>query len=475
MRVLVPTDIPPAEQLGRVHFVGVGGAALSGLARIMAARGVLVTGSDAREAPALAGLRTIGITCWVGHDAAHVSSAEPDVVVVSTAVRADNPEVVRAAECGITIWPRSAAVQSVLVGRTAVVVTGTHGKTTTAAMLTTALWGCGADPSYAIGSVLAGSGLNAADGSGELFVVEGDESDGAILTYSPFGALVTNVDADHLDVYDSPADYARVFEEFIDRIDRDGFLVVCGDDPGAGWLADVARTRGLRVVTAGQQDGVDMQAVDVSMSGETSRFDVRRADGHLATVTLQVPGATYVTDAVCALAVGVELGFDADQLAAGLGEYRGSGRRMQHRGTAAQVRVYDSYAHHPTEIAADLGAARQVAGDGRLVVCFQPHLYSRTRYFGAEMGKALGAADAVVVMEIYPAREEPEPGVTAELVARAVPLSPDRVVFEPAWSQAATRLAEIARPGDLVLTLGAGDVTDIGPELLSLLDAEVGR
>lgn len=469
MIIPVPDVIPPAEELGRVHFVGIGGAALSGLARIMAQRGIAVSGSDAKESAALAGLRELGVRCHVGHRAKDVDGS--DTVVVSTAVPADNPEVVRAQELGLRLWPRSAAVQSVMLGRTSVVVTGTHGKTTTTSMLATALIACGADPSYAIGSTLNTSGLNAAHGSGGVFVAEGDESDGAILTYTPHGAIVTNVDVDHLDHFGTPAAYTAVFDGFVERIRPGGFLVVCVDDPGARALADRVGRDDLTVVRVGTSEDADLRALGLAFVGETSAYQVH--DRHdrvgVVEVTLQVPGTNYVVDSLAALAAGLELGFGYDELAIGLAGFRGSGRRMELKGTVGEITVYDSYAHHPTEIRGDLEAARSIAGEGRLVVCFQPHLFSRTRLFGAEMGLALGAADDVVVMDVFPSREAPEPGIDGRLVAEAVPLPATRVHYAPDRAAVPGLLAGLTRPGDLVLTLGAGDVTEIGPLVLERL------
>ncbi len=477
MRVPVPEVIPPCEELGRVHFVGVGGAALSGLARIMAARGVVVSGSDAKDSVLLDGLRAIGVTCWVGHHATHVDQA--DTVVVSTAVRDDNPEVVRATERGLRLWPRSAAVQSVMLGRTAVVVTGTHGKTTTTSMLATALIACGADPSYAIGSTLNASGLNAAAGEGELFVAEGDESDAAILTYTPAGVILTNVDSDHLDHYGTVEAYTAVFDEFVSRIQAGGFIVCCVDDPGAARLADVSERAGLEVIRVGLAETCDLRARAVAFAGETSTYQVVEGTRLLGTVTLQVPGVNYVIDSLAALAAGLRLGFGFQDLAVGLAGFRGSARRMEFKGSAGQVRVYDSYAHHPTEIAGDLQAARAVAGDDRLLVCFQPHLYSRTRIFGTEMGHALSSADEVVVMDVYPAREAPEPGVSGGLVAEASTLPADSVHYEPDWESVPALVAELAARSDrptVLVTMGAGDVTEVGPHVLALLvDAGGGR
>ncbi len=472
MIIEVPDSIQPAEELGNVHFVGIGGAALSGLARIMVGRGVAVSGSDANDSAMLDSLRELDIPCHVGHRADHVEGAH--TVVVSTAVRDDNVEVVRARDLDLRVWPRAAAVQSLLLGRNAVVVTGTHGKTTTTSMLATALIACGAEPSYAIGSTLTATGLNAAAGSGPIFIAEGDESDEAILAYTPAGAVVTNVDADHLDHFGTVDAYVAVFDAFLDRISPTGFLVCCVDDPGAVRLAGRANRRGLKVIGVGRSDQADLQARSVAFVGSSSAYDVWDGARSLGTVTLQVPGVVYVTDSLAALAAGLELGFGFDELAVGLAGFRGSDRRMQFKYRAGEVDVYDSYAHHPVEIAADLQAARALAPDGKLVACFQPHLVSRTRIFGARMGVALGAADRVVVMDVYAAREDPDPAINGGLVASAVPLSSDQVAYEPDRDLAAQRVVDFSSPGDVVLTLGAGDVTELGATIIAKLEARNG-
>ncbi|MBA3232506.1 MAG: UDP-N-acetylmuramate--L-alanine ligase [Propionibacteriales bacterium] len=467
MKVDVPVHIPAAEELGRVHFIGIAGAGLSGIARVMATRGVPVSGSDQTDSATLESLRALGVRCWVGHDSHHVEAV--DTVVVSTAVREDNPEVVRAQELGLRLWPRSAGVQSVLVGRRSVVVTGTHGKTTTTSMLATALLLVGAEPSYAIGSTLNASGLNAGAGRGDIFVVEGDESDGAILAYTPTGAIITNVDVDHLDHFGTAEAYAEVFVSFLDTIASEGFVVCCVDDSGAARVADEAENRGIRTIRVGVTADADIQATSCTFVADSSRFDVRRGDILLGQVVLQVPGQHYIVDAVAALAAGLELGFDFGPLADGLAAFRGSARRMESKGTADGVRVYDSYAHHPAEITADLSAARGMAGDGRLVVCFQPHLFSRTKQFAISMGEALGRADEVVVMDVYASREVHDPTVSGADVAVAVPLGKTQVAFVPRWDDAAAEVARRTAPGDLVITLGAGDVTQIGSAVLLIL------
>jgi UDP-N-acetylmuramate--alanine ligase len=471
MRVPVPEQRLAVSDLGRVHFVGIGGAGLSGIARIMLARGVTVSGSDGADSATLAALRALGATCFVGHAAEQLGAA--DTVVVSTAIREDNPEVAEARRRGLRLLPRSAALDSVMRGRRVVAVAGTHGKTTTTALLTAALVACGADPSYAVGADITASGTNAHDGRGELFVAEADESDGAFLVYSPHAAVVTNVEADHLDNYGTAQAYAAAFEEFLGRIDTDGFLVCCVDDPGAARLADVARRRGMTCVRVGADPGADLRLGELAFAGSTSSFTVTMDGARLGRVTLQIPGLHYVLDAACAAAVCLRLGFGFDAIRSGLEQFGGTRRRMELKGEAGGIRVYDSYAHHPTEIAGDLRAARSLAGDARVVTCFQPHLYSRTRIFAEAMGKALGLADRVVLMDVYAAREEPEPGVDGRLVASHVPLAESDVVFEPDPAAVPRRLVELASPGDLVLTLGAGDVTRIGPEVLHLLEGRL--
>jgi UDP-N-acetylmuramate--alanine ligase len=473
MRVPVPEELLPADQLGRVHFVGIGGAGLSGIARIMLARGITVSGSDAKESRTLEALRALGARCHVGHDASQVRDV--DTVVVSTAVREDNPEVLEAQRLGLRLLPRSAALEAVMKGRRVVAVAGTHGKTTTTSLLTVALQHCGADPSFAIGGELNESGSNAHEGSGRIFVAEADESDGAFLVYSPYGALVTNVEADHLDNYGTEEAYHAAFEVFLGRIDPAGFLVACIDDRGAADLAALARDRGLAVVGVGESEDADVRAEGLELVGSTSRFTVRADGERLGEVTLRIPGRHYVLDALAALAAGLRLGFPFADLRRGLEAFTGTRRRMELKGEAAGVRVYDSYAHHPNEIAGDLQAARSLAGDGRVVVAFQPHLVSRTRIFGPAMGTALGAADEVVVMDVYVAREDPEPGVDGRLVASHVPLPEEHVHFEPSWSATPAALVDRAAAGDVVLTLGAGDVTLLGPEVLDLLLERAGE
>ena len=473
MKVPFPDAVPGPDRLGRVHLVGIGGAGLSAIARLMAQQGVSVSGSDAADTDVVRALRSEGITVHVGHAAEHVGGV--DTVIVSTAVREDNPEVVAARAAGARLWPRSAGLRSVMSGRRTVAVAGTHGKTTTTAMLTCALVGAGAEPSFAIGAEVASLGTNARLGAGHLLVAEADESDGAFLHYEPAVAVVTNVDADHLDTWGTEEAYAAAFDEFVGTVAE--LLVVGADDPGAAALVAVGRARGLDVVTT----GIDPSTQDLDHPDDELRArDVRVVEGATTflvdgmglsglPVQLAVPGAHYAQDALLALAVGLRLGHPADALVAGLATYGGARRRMERLGAVDGVTVYDSYAHHPTEIRADLAAARSLAGDGRLVVVYQPHLVSRTRRYGAEMGQALSSADRVVVADLYLAREDPDPAVTAALVVDAVH-GPPASAGGPVESVHAALLPELG-DGDLVLTLGAGDVTTVGPRILEGLRA----
>src|SRR5918994_918616 len=476
MRLPVPDEIPAAEQLGRVHFVGIGGAGLSGIARVMARRGVPVTGSDDNDTPFLAQLRELDVPCHLGYAAAQVGEA--DTVVVTTAARDDNPEVVEAQRRGLTLLPRSAGLKAAMDGQRVLAVAGTHGKTTTTSLLTVAMIAAGADPSYAVGGVLTATGRNADLGGGPYFVAEADESDGALLVYDTFRAIVLNVEAGHLDIWGTEAAYAAAFDEFADGVPAEGSLVIGVDDPGGARLARRIRERGRRVITVGVDQDASLRATDLEVVDGITSFSVvpeQEPDGApRARISLQIPGRHYVLDALAAFALGADLGYDPARLAQGLGAFVGTGRRMELKGVCGDVRVYDSYAHHPSEIRGDLEAARSMVGDGRLVVCFQPHLVSRTRLLGVEMGTALGAADEVVVLDVYVAREDPDPSVTGAVVADAVPLPTERVAFVGDRSEALAVLLERVGPGDVVLTLGAGDVTALAPQLVAALQERAG-
>ena len=479
MALVTPTDPVPLEQLGRVHFIGLGGAGMSGIARIMLARGTAVSGSDSAPSATLDELAALGAGTYVGHAAGQLGDA--DSVVVSSAIRDSNPELAEARRRGLRVLHRAAALAALMTGRRVVAVTGTHGKTTTTSMIATVLLETGAGPAYAIGGVLAATGAGAADGAGPDFVAEADESDGSFLMYAPDVAVVTNVEADHLDNYGTEEAYRASFTRFLDRVKPGGVLVTSADDPGAQALAGHARARGLRVVTFGTAPAADFLVTGVTADGMATSLSVRTPGGtggrppggrRQAEVRLRlaVPGQHNALNAAAAFAAAVELGTGPEQAALALARYRGAARRLEPKGEAGGVRVLDTYAHHPTELAADLRAAREIVGaaGGRVIAVFQPHLYSRTRIFAADFGAALALADEAVVLDVYAAREDPEPGVSGRLVADAVPGGAAHYVAD--FGDVPKVVAALAAPGDLVLTMGAGDITRMGPLLL----AEIG-
>ena len=474
MGLVAPVAPVPLADLGRVHFTGIGGAGMSGIARIMIARGVTVSGSDSAGGDLLASLAALGADVHVGHAAANLDGA--DTVVVSSAIRPDNPELAAARAQGLRVLHRAAALASVMLGRRGVAVAGTHGKTTTTSMITTALRQCGADPGYVIGGILTETGLGAEDGSGQLLVAEADESDGSFLMLSPEVAVVTCVEADHLDNYASLAEIEDAFAAFARRIVPGGALITCADDPGARSLAAAAGSLPVRVRTYGEAGDADYRITSVTPRGMRVGLEVAApGGGPPARLEVGVPGRHNALNAAAAYTAVLELGLPsalAGQAASGLAAYRGARRRMEPKGEAAGVTVLDSYAHHPTELAADLRAARDIGPGGRVIAVFQPHLFSRTRIFADRFGSALGLADEVFVLDVYAAREDPEPGVTGELVARAVPGG--RAVFLPDRAAVPDAVADIARPGDLVLTMGAGDVTALGPLIVAALLARAG-
>ncbi|MQS36841.1 UDP-N-acetylmuramate--L-alanine ligase [Streptomyces katsurahamanus] len=460
--------IPTAME--RPHFIGIGGAGMSGIAKILARRGARVAGSDAKESPTADALRELGATVRIGHAADHLAE-DASCVVVSSAIRADNPELARAAELGIPAVHRSDALASLMTGLRSIAVAGTHGKTTTTSMLAVALSGLGLDPSYAIGGDLAGPGTNARHGAGEIFVAEADESDRSFHKYAPEVAIVLNVELDHHANYASMDEIYESFEIFADRIVPGGTLVISADQQGAIELTGRLRTRsGLNIVTYGESDSADVRVHKITPRGLTSEVTVV-VDGRFLTFTVSVPGSHYALNAVAALAAGVALGVPAHNLASALGKYTGVKRRLQLKGEAAGVQVIDSYAHHPTEMTADLAAMRGASAGSRLLVVFQPHLFSRTQELGKEMGQALALADASLVLDIYPAREDPIDGVTSELIIAAARASGADVTAVHDMADVPGAVAGMARPGDLVLTMGAGDVTDLGPEILARLSS----
>ncbi|MFD8544170.1 UDP-N-acetylmuramate--L-alanine ligase [Streptomyces sp. NPDC059649] len=455
--------------MDRPHFIGIGGAGMSGIAKILAQRGARVAGSDAKDSPTAEALRALGVTVHLGHAAEHLA-ADATSVVVSSAIRADNPELAAAHERGIPVVHRSDALAALMEGLRPIAVAGTHGKTTTTSMLAVSLGALGLKPSYAIGGDLDAPGSNAEHGAGEIFVAEADESDRSFHKYAPEVAIVLNVELDHHANYASMDEIYESFETFVGRIRPGGTLVIAADHPGARELtARVSGREDLEIVTYGESKDADVRILQITPHGLTSDVTVSLTSGKILTFTVSVPGRHYAHNAVAALAAGVALDLPPHNLSTALGKYTGVKRRLQLKGEAAGVQVIDSYAHHPTEMTADLEAIRGAAEGSRVLVVFQPHLFSRTQELGTEMGQALALADASVVLDIYPAREDPIPGVTSALIIDAARAAGAEVTAENDKSAVPDVIAGMARPGDLVLTMGAGDVTDLGPAILTRL------
>jgi UDP-N-acetylmuramate--alanine ligase len=443
----------------RVHLVGIGGAGMSGIARILLQRGHRVSGSDLREGRALAELRALGATVHVGHRADNLGDA--DLVVTSTAVPRDNPELVAAREQGRTLLRRAEMLAELMVDERAVLIAGTHGKTTTTSMTVVAMQAAGRDPSFAIGGSLNESGTNAHAGTDGVFVAEADESDRSFLVYTPDVAVVTNLELDHPEEFGDEQAVDDAFDAFLDRRSPTGVAWVCLDDPGTERLAE----RHERIATYGTDPRADLRLV-VAADGP---HRLRRDGADLAPLALSVPGRHNLLNATAALAVCTELGVDPEAAARGLTRFAGAARRFQRLGTSRGVQVVDDYAHHPTELRATLAAARAGSPE-RVVLVVQPHRYSRTQVLGAELGRAAAGADLVVVTDVYGSSEPPVPGVSGQLVADAAGAAGANVSYVPYLTEVVDHLAEVVRAGDLVLVTGAGDVTQVGPALLARLD-----
>ena len=475
--------------LTRVHMVGIGGSGMSGLARILASRGGVVTGSDVKESTPVEILRTMGVKIAVGHAAENVELAgeKPTVVVTSfAAIPQDNPELVGAREAGIPVIRRSDLLAELMEGHQQVLLAGTHGKTSTTSMTVSAMQQAGLDPSFAIGGQLNRAGTNAHGGTGNAFVAEADESDASLLRYSPEVAVITNIEPDHLDFFHNAEAYYQVFDDFADRIVPGGHLVVCLEDEHAAQAGKRALDRGINVLgygsaqAAAQYPEIPLAAEvveeQVSVIGMQVRARVTLPGGKAEELSyeLQIPGHHMVLNSLASLIAGGLAGGDLDDLAVGLSDFTGVRRRFEYRGTEHEVRVFDDYAHHPTEVTAVLGAARQkVEAEGkgaRVIACFQPHLYSRTMEFDKEFAAALALADAAVVLDIYGAREQPVEGITSRIITDKMP-EEMKVIFEPDFSEAAQDVVSLVRPGDVVLTIGAGSVTMLAAEILDELKA----
>lgn len=452
------------DQLGAVHFVGIGGSGMSGIARLFAAAGHRVTGSDVRESHNIELLRELGIPVTIGHDAANLGDAE--AVVVTGALWQDNPEYQLALERGLPVLHRSQALAWLIRSTRLVAVAGAHGKTTSTGMVVTALLHAGRSPSFVNGGIIAALGTSSSWGDDDVFVVEADESDGSFLLYDTAIALITNVDADHLDHYGSHDAFDAAFVAFAEAASE--AVVISCDDPGA--LRVRAALTHERVISFGEAADADIRVSDIESAGGGVQATVH-VDGVAHELSLRIPGRHNAINAAGALAVLRELGLSVEDALRGLATFGGTERRFELHGERRGVRVYDDYAHHPTEVAAALTAARTVVGSGRIIAVHQPHTYSRTQAFSAEFADVLEqCAEYTVVLDVYGAREDPVPGVTGALVSEKFS-DPERVAFVPDWNDAADVVARVAREGDFVITLGCGDVYRIIPQVLTALES----
>ena len=439
----------------RVHFIGIGGAGMSGLARIALSHSIHVSGSDSTDSSVVKALVALGAKISISHSAVNVEGT--DLVVYSSAISPTNPELIRSQELGIQTLPRAAALAVLMSESISVAVAGTHGKTTTSSMLAVALQACGADPSFAIGGTITASGSNAHRGTGQIFVAEADESDGSFIEYHPFAAIVTNIEHDHVDFFQTPEDVENAFALFAATVKPGGFLTYCADDLGASALAKKLEV--LTCISYGVGEDCDLKLDTIELLALGSNARAIWHGKSIGTIKLQVPGHHNLLNAAAALATGLQLGFNAPDLLQGLNVFRGTGRRFEIKGTVHGVRVIDDYGHHPTEIDVTLQAARRFADGGRLIVIFQPHRYTRTVAFAQRFADSLSMADRILVLEIYAASEKPVMGVTSKVITELM----ENGEYIPNFIEVTDSVIDSAQPGDVIITLGAGDVSSLGP------------
>ncbi len=469
-------DITPASSFSSVHFVGIGGAGMSGIALVLNERGCHVTGSDLKMSNYVRDLEDAGIQVRVGHAAETIDAASPDVVVISSAIPDTNPEVLRARELGIPVWPRAKMLSALSLDATTVAVAGTHGKTTTSSMVATMLDHLGWDPSFLIGGVVEEYGTNGRNGEGGYFVCEADESDGSFLFLRPSVVVVTNIEADHLDHYGTLENIERTFCQFMDLVGEDGTVVIYGDVPH---YVELARSTGRHVVTYGFDEGNDFVCVPGAPTGTLeSTLTVHTHTGEEVPVTIKAnPGRHNMANACACIAVAATLGASLPEAAKALSAFQGVHRRFTHVGDVAGITVVDDYGHHPTEIEATLTAARSLSFK-RIVVVFQPHRYSRTKDLADKFATAFDDADVLFVMDVFSAGETPIPGISGKTVAKGVAEhgATGSVEYVSNRRELIARLCEACRPGDLLITQGAGDVTAIGPAFIKAMrEREAGR
>lgn len=452
------------KRFREIHFVGIGGIGMSGIAEVLLNLGYKVTGSDLLKTEITKRLESLGAKVFEGHRMSHVK--QPDAVVISSAVSQTNPEVVKAKKLKIPVIPRAEMLAELMRMKRGIAIAGTHGKTTTTSMIGTMLAACGVDPTVVIGGRLNRWGTNAKLGQGELLVAEADESDGSFNLLSPTIAVVTNIDDDHLDYYGNLENIKKAFATFLNKLPFYGAGIVCGDDKNVLLvLKDVKK----RILTYGISNQCDYQAKNIHFKDITSNFDVYFKHQKLGNIQLQVPGLHNVKNALSAVVVGRELDLPFQKIRKGLVSYTGVQRRFQIRGEVSHVTVLDDYGHHPTEIEATLAACKKVWPKRRLVVVFQPHRYTRTRDLLKKFATAFHDADLILITEIYPAGEKPISGVKAEKLVPLIKKHKREVYFTPRREHVAFELEKMIKSGDVVLTLGAGDVWKVGEELLELM------
>jgi UDP-N-acetylmuramate--alanine ligase len=447
------------DQLGTVHFIGIGGSGMSGIARILIGMGHVVTGSDLRDSSNVAALRELGAKIYIGHDQSHLGN--PDTVVVTSALWPTNPEYLLAKERGIPVIHRSQALAKLASSKRLIAVAGAHGKTTSTGMVITALMSMGQDPSFVNGGVINSVGQSSSSGAGELFVIEADESDGSFLLYDTAISLITNVDPDHLDHYGSIEAFHKVFADFANKSKE--LVVISSDDQGA---KEVAKLITKPMITFGEAKEATVRVQNIKEDAQVSFELVYKEEKSSAKLILA--GRHNALNAAGAVATLVSLGFDFQASVIEVAKFEGTERRFELHGQERGVSVYDDFAHHPTEVQAALNGARAVVGSGKLITVFQPHLYSRTRLFAKEFAQVLAESDEVVLLDIYAAREDPEPGVTGELILNNFS-DQSKIHYAPNWEEASAKAASLADSGDFIVTMGCGDVYRMVPQLLQAL------
>lgn len=458
-------DIPE-----RVHFVGIGGAGMSGLARILLELGHAVSGSDLVGSQVTGRLEQQGAVCHTGHLARNVGEAQ--LVVVSSAIKKDNPELVQAERTGIPVIHRGDMLALLMKRQLGIAVAGAHGKTTTTSMLALVLENNGLDPTIVVGGELNDIGGNAKLGRGKFLVAEADESDGSFLKLDPAAVIITNVEDDHLDYYGTVEKIQEAFRTFIGKVSPEGMAVLCLDDPGVKQIA--ADYSGPRVFYGIREQGADYTLRNLQLNGSVSRGEVYFQNERLGVLELKVPGVHNMSNALGVVAAARWAGLEFSAIARALKTFTGAGRRFQLMGEVRGIRVVDDYAHHPSEIKATLKAARQVV-EGRVISVFQPHRYTRTSLLRERFGTAFSDADVIILCDIYSAGEQPIEGVSARLIAEAIENNENRqVTFLPTREEIVDHLVQFARPGDLILTMGAGNIWTAGVDLVNRLQAAEG-